>query len=284
MNIEDKVAIVTGAASGIGRAVAAELVPRGVAAVAMVDRCDAVQEAAAGLGESAGKKVCLLPFIGDVTDDSFRTVFDEIARKCGTPTICVPAAGITRDKLAVRLNKETGKAMLYPIEDFVSVLKVNLVAPVYWALEMVGKIAESRHARGLKRWAPPEHVEGTAVFIGSVSSHGIAGQIAYSATKAGLDGVKRHADARSDLPRGALRRDPPRVHGHADGPRVGRRVHRAEDPAANAVEASRSAGRDRHGHLFCDRGLGHDRRSLDRRRMASASGLIRSVLSVSWKH
>ncbi len=38
MNIEDKVAIVTGAASGIGRAVAAELVHRGVAAVAMVGR------------------------------------------------------------------------------------------------------------------------------------------------------------------------------------------------------------------------------------------------------
>jgi NAD(P)-dependent dehydrogenase (short-subunit alcohol dehydrogenase family) len=190
MNIEDKVAIVTGAASGIGRAVAAELVHRGVAAVAMVDRCDAVKEAAAGFDESAGKKVCLLPFVGDVTDGNFRrAVIDEIARKCGTPTICVPAAGITRDKLAVRLNKETGKAMLYPVEDFISVLKVNLVAPVYWALEIVGKIAESRHSRGLKRWAPPEHVEGTVIFIGSVSSHGIAGQIAYSATKAGLDGV-----------------------------------------------------------------------------------------------
>ena len=130
----------------------------------------------------------------------------------------MPAAGITRDKLAVRLDKETGKAMLYPVDDFLSVLKVNLVAPVYWALEMVGKIAESRHARGLKRWAPPEHVEGTVVFIGSVSSHGIKGQIAYSATKAGLDGVCRHADARSDLPWRALRRDSSWVHGHADGP------------------------------------------------------------------
>ena len=79
--------------------------------------------------------------------------------------------------------------MLYSTEDFLSVLKVNLMAPVYWALETVGKVAESRRARGLKRSAPPEHVEGTVIFIGSVSSHGIAGQIAYSATKAGLDGV-----------------------------------------------------------------------------------------------
>ncbi len=116
-------------------------------------------------------------------------VFDEMTKDFGTPAICVPAAGITRDKLAVHLNKETGTATLYPAEDFLSVLKVNLVAPVYWALEMVGKIAENRRARGLKRWGPPEHVEGTVIFIGSVSSHGIKGQIAYSATKAGLDGA-----------------------------------------------------------------------------------------------
>ena len=72
MIIENKVAVVTGAASGIGRAVAAELVHRGVAAVAMVDRCDAVNQTAAGLNESIGKKVCLMPFVGDVTDDGFR--------------------------------------------------------------------------------------------------------------------------------------------------------------------------------------------------------------------
>ncbi len=187
MIIEEKVAVVTGAASGIGRAVATELVRRGVAAVAMVDRCDSVNQVAATLNEFTGNKVHAVPFVGDVTDNAFRrTVFDEITAKCGIPSICVPAAGITRDNLAVRLDKETGAATLYPIEDFVCVLKVNLAAPVYWALEMVGKIAENRHARGLKRWGPPEHVEGTIVFIGSVSAHGIKGQIAYSATKAGL--------------------------------------------------------------------------------------------------
>ena len=53
MIIENKVAVVTGAASGIGRAVVAELVHRGIAAVAMVDRCDAVKQVAAGLNESA---------------------------------------------------------------------------------------------------------------------------------------------------------------------------------------------------------------------------------------
>ena len=54
---------------------------------------------------------------------------------------------------------------------------------------MVGRIAEDRHARGLGRWEPEEHVQGTVIFIGSVSSQGNKGQIAYAATKAGLDGV-----------------------------------------------------------------------------------------------
>ena len=66
---------------------------------------------------------------------------------------------------------------------------MNLVAPIYWALEMVGRIAEDRHARGLGHWDPKEHIQGTVVFIGSVSSQGNKGQIAYAATKAGLQGA-----------------------------------------------------------------------------------------------
>jgi NAD(P)-dependent dehydrogenase (short-subunit alcohol dehydrogenase family) len=78
---------------------------------------------------------------------------------------------------------------VYPIETFRQVLEVNLVAPVYWALEMVAGIAESRMQEGLKRWEPSEPLQGMVVFIGSVSSLGNKGQIAYAATKAGLEGA-----------------------------------------------------------------------------------------------
>jgi len=103
--------------------------------------------------------------------------------------MCVPAAGITRDELAVRIDRETGKARVYPVEKFRLVVEVNMIAPVYWALEMIGRIAEDRAARSLKRWVPAEGTQGAIVFIGSVSSQGNKGQISYASTKAGLEGA-----------------------------------------------------------------------------------------------
>ena len=116
-------------------------------------------------------------------------MYDEVTARHGVVSICVPAAGITRDALAVAVNKETGKAEPYPITTFREVTEVNLVAPIYWAIEMVARIAEDRWKRGLKRWEPEEAVQGTVVFIGSVSSQGNKGQIAYAVSKAGLEGA-----------------------------------------------------------------------------------------------
>jgi NAD(P)-dependent dehydrogenase (short-subunit alcohol dehydrogenase family) len=188
MHIRDRVAVVTGAASGIGEALVRELAGRGARAVVMVDRSDHVKEAAAAINRDT-KRTVADPKIGDTTDAGFRRrVFDEAMASHGIVQICVPAAGITRDALAVRLDKETGKAEIYPVERFREVLEVNLVAPVYWALEMVARMAEDRRRRGLGRWDPAEQVQGAVVFIGSVSSQGNKGQISYAVSKAGLEG------------------------------------------------------------------------------------------------
>ena len=116
-------------------------------------------------------------------------MFDEVAADHGLVSICVPAAGITRDALAVQINKELGKAEPYSITTFREVTEVNLIAPIYWAIEMMVRIAEDRLQRGLKRWEPEELVQGAIVFIGSVSSQGNKGQISYSVAKAGLEGA-----------------------------------------------------------------------------------------------
>lgn len=188
-NIYQKVAVVTGAASGIGEAVVRELVHRGVKGVLLVDRSEAVRELAGELNKAAGRPVAL-PMMGDTTDEAFRKrVFHEAMEKYGPVTICVPAAGITRDGLAVRVNSETGKAEIYPLDTFRQVTEVNLLAPIYWGIEMVARIAEDRRQRGLKRWEPEESIQGTVVFLGSVSSQGNKGQISYAVAKAGLEGA-----------------------------------------------------------------------------------------------
>jgi 3-oxoacyl-[acyl-carrier protein] reductase len=188
MEFDSKVAVITGGASGIGRAVAAAMARRGVKAVALVDMSDSIHEVAAALNAEAGR-VFAHAFAGNTTDEAFRAqVYDAISRH-GPVSLCVPAAGITRDDLAVRIDKLTGKARIYPLEQFKLVVDVNLIAPVYWALEMIGRIAEDRAAKGLKRWAASEGIQGSVVFIGSISSQGNRGQISYASTKAGLEGA-----------------------------------------------------------------------------------------------
>ena len=189
MEIAGKVVTITGAASGIGRAVAVELARRNVRALALVDMGENIEGVAAGVNAEAGRRVAYA-YRGDVTDAAFRaSVFDSISDQFGMVSMCVPAAGITRDDLAVRVDKMTGKARIYPLDRFKQVIDVNLVAPVYWALEMIGRIAEHRAAAGLKRWEPTEGMQGAIVFIGSVSSQGNRGQISYASTKAGLEGA-----------------------------------------------------------------------------------------------
>lgn len=189
MEFSDRVAVITGGGSGIGRAVAAAMARRNVAAVALVDMNEAIDDVAAELNAAAGRAFAV-PFRGNVTDEGFRrSVFDVIGAQHGPVSLCVPAAGITRDDLAVRIDKDTGRARIYPLEQFRQVVDVNLIAPVYWALEMIGRIAEARAANGLKRWSADEGIQGAVVFIGSISSQGNRGQISYASTKAGLEGA-----------------------------------------------------------------------------------------------
>jgi len=254
MKIEGKVAVVTGAASGIGEATSIELAKRGVKALALVDRSDRVLQVARMVNDTAGRSVAE-GFIGDTTEFKFRTgVFDQVVAKHGVVSICVPAAGITRDALAVKVDKETSKTVLYPEENFRQVLEVNLIAPVFWALEMVARIAEERQRRKLGRWEPKEKLWGTVVFLGSVSSQGNKGQISYAASKAGLEGAASTL-TKEAIFHGEMCRHSSRLYRHAHGAGPGRGVHRQERFAVYPTAPAHPARRDRRRDLLPDRQL-----------------------------
>jgi len=187
--IKGQTAVITGAAGGIGQALALEMTRRGVGGLALVDFSERVEEVAQEVNILAGREIAYA-HRGDTSDVSFRQqVYTEITANIGVPRICVPAAAITRDSLAVRIDKETGNVVTYPIEDFRKVVEINMIAPIYWAIELVASVAKDRKARGLKRWQPEEGLQGSVVFLGSIASSGNVGQISYSSTKAGLEGA-----------------------------------------------------------------------------------------------
>src|SRR5437870_2585824 len=106
MEIKGKVAVITGAASGIGEAVARVLARRGVKALALIDRSAMVEQVAASLKVGSPDRVEMDAFVGDVSDPAFRQdVFDQVIARHGVPAICVPAAGITRDARSIRVDK-----------------------------------------------------------------------------------------------------------------------------------------------------------------------------------
>lgn len=189
MKIKGSVVVITGAAGGIGEPLSVEIARRGASGLALVDAKPEVEEIAKKINAEAGREIAVA-YRGPVGDGSFRKhVYGDSEERFGVPRICVPVAAIRRDSMAVRLDKETGEVQLYPLEVFREVVEINMIAPVYWAMELVGAVAKARRAKGLKRWNPEEEAQGAVVFIGSIASVGDVGQISFSSTKAGLEGA-----------------------------------------------------------------------------------------------
>ncbi len=190
MEFHGKTAVVTGAASGIGMATCEAMIALGMKQIGAVDRSSAVKDICDRMNKQAGRDV-MVPYTSDVTSDEFRqSVYTDLKSRFGPVHICVPAAGITRDALTVKKNRDTGRIETYPRKDLEDVIAINLIAPICWAMDAVASVAEDRVRRGLGQWHPDERTQGAIVLIGSVSSAGNKGQIAYGAAKAGLEGAQ----------------------------------------------------------------------------------------------
>lgn len=164
--LNDKIALVTGATRGIGRAIALELGKRGATVVATATSEDGACKISAYLAEAGikGKGVTL-----DVCD-SARTdaVLADVAKEFGAITVLVNNAGITRDNLSMRMGDDEWDA----------VIDTNLKAVF-------------RLSRGVMRGMMKARF-GRVVNITSVVGYsGNPGQANYCAAKAGVAGLSR---------------------------------------------------------------------------------------------
>jgi 3-oxoacyl-[acyl-carrier protein] reductase len=170
MQVKDKVIVVTGAARGIGRAVASIFASRG-AQLALMDLPTADIRASAEHCRALGARV--ICYGCDVAqEDQVIQTFAGIAREFGRLDILVNNAGITRDALLVKV--EEGKVCRkMSLEQWQTVLDVNLTGVFLCGREAVAHMIE--FAEG-----------GVIVNVSSISRHGNAGQSNYSAAKAGV--------------------------------------------------------------------------------------------------
>ena len=177
MKLENKVALVTGAARGIGKAIAKALAAEG--AVVIVNYNGSAQRAAETvkeIEEAGGKALAIRCNVADFT--ACKDMIDGIIKEQGRLDILVNNAGITRDGLLMKMSEE----------DFDSVMDTNLK----------GAFNCIRHAdrQMIKQKS------GRIISLSSVSGVlGNAGQANYSASKAGIIGLTK-ATAREVASRG----------------------------------------------------------------------------------
>ena len=164
--LSGKVAIVTGASRGIGRAIALALVAQGAKVVASARNAEALDDLVAEIEAQGGVAMAVA---GDVAleSDAARLV-EQAVSAYGQVDILVNNAGITRDGLLLRMNNE----------DWDAVIDTNLKG-AFLCTRAAAKVMSKQRS-------------GRIINISSVVGEmGNAGQANYCASKAGLLGLTK---------------------------------------------------------------------------------------------
>ena len=166
---DKKVAVVTGASRGIGRAIALELGRRGIFVVVnyngSAEKAEAVREEIA----AAGGEACVMQC--DVSDyGACETFLKQVIKEYKRIDILVNNAGVTRDGLLMQMKEE----------DFDVVLNTNLKGAFYTIRFAARQMLKQRSGRIIN-------------LSSVVGIRGNGGQVNYSASKAGVIGLTKSA-------------------------------------------------------------------------------------------
>lgn len=172
MNLDNKVAVVTGGASGLGRATVEQFAKAG-AKVAILDMNEELGQAlAAELGDAA-----IFCPVNVAEDASVSQAIERVMEAFGAIHICVNCAGRGGGG-----TKTLGRKGRFPMELFRDVININLIGTFSVLSHAAERMAENE---------PDEHGErGVIINTASIAAYdGQRGQVAYSASKGGVVGI-----------------------------------------------------------------------------------------------
>ena len=165
-SLQGKVALVTGASQGIGRACALELAQQGATVALAARSLDKLEAVAAEITAAGGQAK---PFVLDISaEDSIKSGAKAVLAEFSRVDILVNNAGVTRDGLALRMKAA----------DFNDVLQTNLTGAFLLTQAVISSMMKARAGRVIN-------------ITSVVGQTGAAGQANYAASKAGLIGLTK---------------------------------------------------------------------------------------------
>jgi 3-oxoacyl-[acyl-carrier protein] reductase len=164
MSLSGRVALVTGASQGIGRACALKLAEAGAAVALAARNQEKLEQLAKAISASGGQAATFTMDVGD--EQQIKSGCKAALEKFGKIDILLNNAGITRDQLVMRLKRP----------DWDAVLNTNLTSAYLCIQQVIASMLRNRWGR---------IVNMTSIF----GEMGQAGQANYASSKAGLIGL-----------------------------------------------------------------------------------------------
>ncbi len=161
-DLTGRVALVTGASSGLGQQFARALADNGAAVALVARRAERLEKFRAELEKSGGKAVAIEADVNDRA--AMRRAFDKAESALGTVTVLVNNAGIAHG----------GRATDMPEEEWRKVLGTNLDAVFFWAQEAAKRMLAAKK---------PGAIVNIASVLGLAAARGA---VAYATSKAGV--------------------------------------------------------------------------------------------------